>query len=88
MYWLPQHTRLEHWASPVRGSLRERKLDLLVVTLQYICNYKVEDYPKEENKNYILGEYIKPIILKDGKRWEEKKEEKDNESPTLFNAQK
>ena len=48
-------------------------------------NYKVEDYPKEENKNYILGEYIKPIILKDGKRWEEKKEEKDNEPPNLFN---
>ena len=47
-------------------------------------NYKIEDYPKGENKNYILGEYIKPIILKDGKRWEE---EKDNEPPTLFNPQ-
>ena len=27
-------------------------------------NYKVEDYPKNENKNYILGEYIKDKIIK------------------------
>jgi hypothetical protein len=30
-------------------------------------NYKIEDYPKGDNKKYILGDYIKPIILKDGK---------------------
>lgn len=29
-------------------------------------NYKIESYPKGANKNYILGEYIKPIILKNG----------------------
>jgi len=29
--------------------------------------YKIEAYPKEENDRYELGEYIKPIILKDGK---------------------
>ena len=28
--------------------------------------YKIENYPKEENKKYQLGNYIKPIILKDG----------------------
>ena len=33
-------------------------------------NYKIEDYPKQENKRYILGNYIKPIILKDGKPFE------------------
>ena len=27
-------------------------------------NYKIEDYPKEINKRYVLGEYIKPIIIK------------------------
>ena len=32
-------------------------------------NYPVENYPKDENSNYILGEYIEPIILKDGKRY-------------------
>lgn len=47
--------------------------------------YKIEEYPKEENENYKLGTYIEPIILKDGKRWEEKRKEKDNEAPTLFN---
>lgn len=30
-------------------------------------NYKVEPYPKGENKKYTLGEYIKPIILRDRK---------------------
>ena len=29
--------------------------------------YTVKDYPKGESKKYILGEYIKPIILKQGK---------------------
>jgi hypothetical protein len=29
-------------------------------------NYTIEEYPKEENSRYILGEYIKPIILKNG----------------------
>jgi hypothetical protein len=27
-------------------------------------NYKIEPYPKGENKKYNLGEFIKPIILK------------------------
>jgi len=27
-------------------------------------NYNIEPYPKEENKNYKLGDYIKPIIIK------------------------
>lgn len=27
-------------------------------------NYPVLPYPKEQNKNYILGEYMKPIIIK------------------------
>ena len=26
-------------------------------------NYKIQPYPKNENKNYVLGEYIKPIIV-------------------------
>ena len=26
-------------------------------------NYVIQSYPKNENKNYILGEYIKPIII-------------------------
>lgn len=26
-------------------------------------NYKIEKYPKGENKKYILGDYIKPIII-------------------------
>ena len=29
-------------------------------------NYPVLPYPKEENKRYVLGEVIKPIILKSG----------------------
>jgi hypothetical protein len=29
--------------------------------------YQIEAYPKEKNQNYCLGEYIKPIVLKDGK---------------------
>ena len=33
-------------------------------------NYKIEPYPKEENERYTLGEYIKPIILKEGKIYE------------------
>lgn len=28
--------------------------------------YTIEPYPKEENKNYVLGEYITPVILKNG----------------------
>tara|TARA_R110001606_G_C15101150_1_gene619721 strand:- start:44 stop:676 length:633 start_codon:yes stop_codon:yes gene_type:complete len=31
-------------------------------------NYPIVNYPKEENSNYVLGKYIEPIILKDGKR--------------------
>jgi len=31
-------------------------------------NYQIESYPKGENKNYKLGEYIQPIILKDEKK--------------------
>lgn len=27
-------------------------------------NYPVQPYPKEENQNYILGEYQKPILVK------------------------
>jgi hypothetical protein len=27
-------------------------------------NYKIESYPKEKNKNYVLGEFIEPIIIK------------------------
>lgn len=27
-------------------------------------NYPIEPYPKEENKNYVLGEYQKPILIK------------------------
>ncbi len=27
-------------------------------------NYKIEEYPKGDNSNYNLGEYIKPIIIK------------------------
>ena len=30
-------------------------------------NYEVKDFPKDENKKYKLGEYLKPVILKDGK---------------------
>jgi len=30
-------------------------------------NYTIEEYPKDKNSNYTLGEYIEPIILKDGK---------------------
>lgn len=26
-------------------------------------NYKIESYPKGENKNYVLGDFIKPIII-------------------------
>lgn len=26
-------------------------------------NYKIDNYPKEENKNYILGEFLKPLII-------------------------
>ncbi len=26
--------------------------------------YKIEKYPKGDNKNYILGEYIQPTIIK------------------------
>lgn len=26
-------------------------------------NYQIEPYPKGENKKYILGNFIKPIIL-------------------------
>jgi len=29
-------------------------------------NYSIEAYPKEENAKYILGDYIEPIILKNG----------------------
>jgi hypothetical protein len=29
--------------------------------------YPIIDYPKGENKNYVIGEFINPIILKDGK---------------------
>ena len=32
--------------------------------------YKTEEYPKEKNKKYTLGEYINPIILKDGKPYQ------------------
>ena len=35
-----------------------------------LLNYKIEDYPKQENKRYLLGNYIKPIILKDGEPFE------------------
>ena len=31
-------------------------------------NYPVLPYPKDENKNYTLGEFIEPIILKKGER--------------------
>lgn len=27
-------------------------------------NYKIENYPKGDNKRYILGDFIKPIIIK------------------------
>ena len=27
--------------------------------------YKIEEYPKGVNKNYKLGDYIEPIIIKD-----------------------
>ena len=30
-------------------------------------NYQIEPYPKGDNKKYILGDFIKPIILKDEK---------------------
>lgn len=26
-------------------------------------NYKIENYPKEENKNYELGDYLQPLII-------------------------
>ena len=32
--------------------------------------YNIEKYPKGINKNYNLGKYIKPLILKDGKIFE------------------
>ena len=28
-------------------------------------NYKVMPYPKGDNKNYTLGEYLKPVIVKE-----------------------
>jgi hypothetical protein len=36
---------------------------------KYLKNlkYPICDYPKGENTNYVIGEFIKPIILKDGK---------------------
>lgn len=36
---------------------------------EYLKNlkYPILEYPKGENKKYILGDFIKPIILKDGK---------------------
>ena len=33
--------------------------------------YSIEGYPKEKNKNYELGKYIKPLILKNGDIWED-----------------
>ena len=27
-------------------------------------NYKIEDYPKDINENYVLGNFIEPIIIK------------------------
>ena len=37
---------------------------------EYLKNlkYPIAEYPKGENKNYVIGEFIKPIILKDGKQ--------------------
>jgi hypothetical protein len=35
-------------------------------------NYTIQEYPKSQNKNYILGEFIKPIII--GSVTEEKDE--------------
>lgn len=29
-------------------------------------NYNIMPYPKGDNKNYILGEYLKPVIIKGG----------------------
>ena len=36
-------------------------------------NYKIEKYPKEKNENYILGNYIEPLVLKYGKPFKPKK---------------
>tara|TARA_R110002124_G_C8725196_1_gene496087 strand:- start:33 stop:698 length:666 start_codon:yes stop_codon:yes gene_type:complete len=44
-------------------------------------NYTIEPYPKADNKRYILGNYIKPIVLKDGKIYKPKDNENKN---TLF----
>lgn len=30
---------------------------------KYNLLYPIQPYPKEENKRYILGEYVKPIII-------------------------
>ena len=36
--------------------------------------YTIEEYPKEENKRYVLGEYIEPLILKDGRPYKPKED--------------
>jgi len=33
-------------------------------------NYNIKPYPKEQNERYELGQYIKPLVLKDGKPFE------------------
>ena len=35
-----------------------------------VLNYKVMPYPKGDNKNYTLGEYLKPIIIKEEQKVE------------------
>jgi hypothetical protein len=41
-------------------------------------NYTVEPYPKADNERYILGEYIEPIVLKDGKPYKPKNDNNNN----------
>lgn len=37
---------------------------------QYVnsLNYPILDYPKNQNQNYVLGEYMQPIIVKKGEK--------------------
>ena len=35
-----------------------------------VLNYKPMPYPKGDNKNYILGDYLKPIIIKEEQKVE------------------
>lgn len=61
---LRQYRSSKHRYVYICGDKRFKKKILKVL------NYKVMPYPKGDNKNYTLGEYLKPIIIKEEQKVE------------------